>query len=238
MNAIGVPAALTAVVVGLFCLALRPTMPARVPAERASSTMPAHRSAGTIPRSWPALFRRRPVLLPETVAAWCDELARHLRAGSSLGAALCESSSTDPPMRRSIEPMQLALERGATVAAAVATAPEQPMRGLEHLALACSVIATAAHIGGPAAAPLERVAAALRLRAIDRQDRVTQAAQARMSAHVLTVVPLLMLGVLTAADGDVRAAVASRAGALCVLLGLTLNVAGWSWMRRIIGGVR
>jgi Flp pilus assembly protein TadB len=59
-----------------------------------------------------------------------------------------------------------------------------------------------------------------------------------MSAHVLTVVPVVMLAVLLAADGDVRVAVAGRTGGACVVSGLLLNAVGWSWMRRIIGGFR
>ncbi len=54
-----------------------------------------------------------------------------------------------------------------------------------------------------------------------------------MSAHVLTVVPLLMLALLTIADADVRDAVIRPAGATCVVVGLLLNLLGWSWMRRI-----
>jgi Flp pilus assembly protein TadB len=193
--------------------------------------------------NWPAAARRaaptrRLVLRPEVVAAWCDDLARRVRSGDSLAAALREAATVDPALRISTDDMRLALERGAGVADAVSgrhpRSIEESFPGLQHLTLASSIIGVSATIGGSAAAPLDRVAAALRLRAVDRDDRATQASQARMSAHVLTVVPLLMLLVLTAADSDVRAAVVGGAGSLCVALGLLLNACGWWWMRRLV----
>ena len=243
MTVSAAPAMLAAVLVALLlvllCVALRPAVPARRYRDPNTPSRPHRPLIRAARQQWSALARRRrPALRPEVVASWCDELARQVRAGGSLRGALREASSTDEAMRHSIEPMRLALERGATVAASVAVQHQEPVRGREHLGLACSVIATSAVIGGSASAPLERVAAALRLRAVDQQDRMTQAAQARMSAHVLTVVPLIMLALLIATDADVRAAVVGRAGALCVLAGVALNALGWWWMRRIIGGVR
>jgi Flp pilus assembly protein TadB len=92
----------------------------------------------------------------------------------------------------------------------------------------------AASAGGSPAAPIDRVAAALRLRAVDRAERASQAAQARLSAHVLTVVPLVMLTLLAIVDADVRAAIAGGPGAASVGIGLLLNASGWCWMRRIV----
>jgi Flp pilus assembly protein TadB len=190
---------------------------------------------------------RRLTLRPESVAAWCDDVARRVRSGESLLAALRDTPIGDPALRISTEPIRHALDRGATVSEAVASAATtagtgaatigRSMRGAQHLALACAVISVAA-TGGSAAAPLDRVAAALRLRAVDRDDRATQAAQARMSAHVLTLVPLVMLGLLSVADADVRAAVVSGAGIVCVGLGVVLNGCGWLWMRHTIGEPR
>jgi tight adherence protein B len=181
---------------------------------------------------------RKLVLRPEVVAAWCDDLARRVRSGDSLAAALRDAATADPALRVSTDGIRLALDRGAGVADAVSGRHrrfiEGSVPGLQHLTLASSIIGVSATIGGSAAAPLERVAAALRLRAVDRDDRATQAAQARMSAHVLTVVPLLMLLALTTADADVRAAVVGGAGSACVALGLLLNACGWWWMRRLV----
>ncbi len=51
----------------------------------------------------------------------------------------------------------------------------------------------------------------------------------------MTAVPVLMLAILATTDHDVRAAVMSAIGFTCVAIGLALNVAGWWWMRRIVG---
>jgi tight adherence protein B len=155
-----------------------------------------------------------------------------------LAAALRDAATVDRALHVSTDDIRLALDRGASVADAVSGTQqgsfERSLPGRQHLTLAMSIIGVSATIGGSAAAPLDRVAAALRLRAVDRDDRATQAAQARMSAHVLTVVPLLMLLILAAADADVRTAIVSGAGTVCVALGLLLNACGWWWMRRLV----
>ena len=189
-------------------------------------------------------------LRPDDVARWCDDLARRVRAGSSLGG---RSARIHERRARRCTPRR---HRSATPSSAARrspsrwrcwprwTAPDAAHRpscgpsapGQQHLALACSVIAAVAEVGGSAAPALDRAASALRLRAIDRDDRATHAAQARLSAHVLTVLPLLMLSVLVLADADVRdVVIAGRVGATCVLIGATLNLVGWWWMRRVIG---
>lgn len=214
----------------------------------------AHRSIASGVRRlhgwWP--MRRTPVR-PDDVARWCDDLARRVRAGSSLGAALLDTTNDDRALHAATAPIRHSLERGATVAESMAMLPVAEPRaarrrryrsaraappGHEHLALACSVIGAVATVGGSPAAALDRAAHALRLRAIDRDDRATHAAQARLSAHVLTVMPLLVLSLSVLADADVRGVVTGRVGATCVLTGAAFNVLGWFWMRRVVGNPR
>ncbi|MET0662023.1 MAG: type II secretion system F family protein, partial [Ilumatobacteraceae bacterium] len=130
--------------------------------------------------------------------------------------------------------IRLAIERGRPVADAVASV-DPTCRGNRHLATACSVIAVSATVGGASAAPLDRAAAALRLRAVDDEERRAHSAQARLSAHVLTVIPVGMLVLLVTTDPDVRGVVGEPAGAACVAIGLLLNATGWLWMRHTIG---
>lgn len=164
------------------------------------------------------------------VAAWCDDVARRVRSGSTLRDAITMLPA-DPATERATAPLRLAIERGASVADAIARADT----GGAHLRLALGVITTASRIGGPAAASIDRAAMLLRQRAADLDERATQAAQARLSSHVMTAVPLLMLAALVATDGDVRSVVTSPIGTVCVVAGLALNAAGWWWMRRIVG---
>ncbi len=103
------------------------------------------------------------------------------------------------------------------------------------LRLALGVIATAAQLGGSPAQAIDRTATTLRQRAADADERTVHAAQARLSAHVLTALPIAMLLLLFVTDGDVRAAATSPLGVACIATGLALNMVGSIWMRRIIG---
>lgn len=169
---------------------------------------------------------------PEHVAVWCDGLARAVRGGSTLSAAIRE---VDPPpsCMATVETIRLALRRGASLRQACAIDPYPA-----QLDVALTVIRACAGHGGSAAEPLSRTAATLRGRAADAAERRTQSAQARMSAVVMTIIPVCMLGLLLLTSGSVRLFVGSPAGFGVVAIGTVLNVVGWQWMRRLIGGGR
>ena len=105
-----------------------------------------------------------------------------------------------------------------------------------NLDIAVTVLAACATSGGPAAEPLDRAAAVLRGRAAASAERRTQSAQARMSAVVMTVLPVAMLALLIATSGSVRDAVRAPIGLVVIAAGLSLNALGWRWMRRLIDG--
>lgn len=174
-------------------------------------------------------MRRRPS--PRAVADWCDELARRARGGATLRDALATTPPIDVATRARTDTLRFALERGRTTVEAVA---DRSTLDGPHLELARRVIEVAARLGGPCAAPIDRTAALLRQRAADGEERTVQAAQARLSAHVLTSVPLLMLALLLATDADTRDVVTSGVGLVCVSVGLALNAVGWFWMRRLV----
>jgi tight adherence protein B len=184
--------------------------------------------------------RRHRAVMPDDAAAWCDELARRVRSGSTLHEALVAVEPGHPAVRRAVAPARLALDRGASVAAITESAtsrgePRARPTGAEHVELVLSVAGACARVGSPAAEPLDRTAAALRLRAADRAERAAQGAQARMSAHVLTIVPAVALALLLVGDPRVRTAVLDPVGLACVVMGGALNGVGWWWMRRIVG---
>ena len=169
---------------------------------------------------------------PEHVAAWCDGLARAVRGGSTLTAAIGDVEPPSP-CGATVEAIRLALRRGASLREACAIEPCP-----SHLAVALTVLRACSGHGGPAAEPLSRTAATMRGRAADAAERRTQSAQARMSAIVMTILPICMLGLLLLTSGSVRLFVGSSVGLGVITVGTALNIAGWQWMRHLIGGGR
>jgi Flp pilus assembly protein TadB len=244
-TAFGAPA-LTAVLAALLSIAIFAPVAMRAgvsprrglpPVARARTNLVV-RSAATLQERWVRRRTARATLAPGAVAEWCDSLARSLRAGTTLRSALTSIEPTDPVLAVRSQAVRQALGRGATVSTAVAglgaDAASRPRRQSSHLALAAAVLATSGSIGGPTAASLDRLAGALRLRVADGQERAAHSAQARLSAHVLTFVPLGLLTLLAATDSDVRAVLSQPTGFALVSIGLALNLAGWWWMRCIV----
>jgi tight adherence protein B len=169
---------------------------------------------------------------PEAVATWCDAIARRLRSGEPLRRVLANERPTHVALSARTDSLRRALGRGESVADAIAASASAS--GHTSLDLVWSVLAVASDYGGSAAEPIDRAASALRLRSADAHERSAQSAQARLSAHVLTAVPLLVLALLVATDPDVRLIVLRPAGGLLVGAGFLLNLCGWSWMRHIV----
>ncbi len=137
----------------------------------------------------------------------------------------------EPPetARADVEALILALRRGAALQDALLA-----IRPREHLDVAITVIAACGRTGASPAEPLDRAASALRARAAEAADRLTHSAQARLSAVVMTVLPIGMLTMLVATSPSVRDALTTPLGIASVAFGAALNLGGWRWMRRII----
>lgn len=190
-------------------------------------------------RSWARLPRRRPHLQPAAVAAWCDDLSRELRHGSTLRSAIETTIPADAVVADHTETVRHLLSRGDTVS----TACDEWSRkldgesavGIDVLGTLATVLSATASLGGNNAEPIDRFGITMRQRTSDDLERAANSAQARMSARVLTVVPLALLAVLFATDPGVRGAVTSSRGLMVVGVGLALNGVGAWWMRRIAG---
>lgn len=181
--------------------------------------------------------RRGCTIEPAAIAAWLDDLSRAARRGSTLQRALLDVVPRDTRLAEAVRPLHHHLGRGSTVADAVRRWTDDPADGPEtsrHLHDVASVVRVCATVGGSISEPLDRTAAALRQHAADQLERDAQTAQARLSARVLTVVPLAVLGLLLVVEGDVRDTVTTPTGASVVGAGIVLNIVGARWMRRII----
>ena len=214
-------------VVGSVMWTLRPRPPARRLAPvRSSDSTPTSAIAQGAPVTRAERLRRwrrraRPVD-PIALAHWCESVARCVRGGDALRSALERA-----PDDESIAPVVDAVRRHA--ADHHRSAPLPP-----DVALVAAVVAACLEQGGPSAEPLDRAAGVLRTRAAERDERRVQSAQARVSAVVLTWLPVAVLASLVVTSGAVRGVVASPLGLAFVTVGSLLNLAGWWWMRRIV----
>jgi Flp pilus assembly protein TadB len=220
-------AVLAAVAVVLAAAAVAPAAMSPARSLRPSAAGRRHGWAGR------RLLRRR-VVEPDdvSVAAWCDRVIGGLRAGSSLTRAVADAG--DEPGSPFAD-VAHAVRRGRPLAAAVRDEPGGPGTAV---GLAGPVVAVCADVGGATTVALERVTTTLLARAAERDERRTASAQAALSARVLTLLPLGVLGLLVVAEPSIRSTLVSPLGASCVVAGVTLEVAGWWWMRRLIGRPR
>jgi len=156
--------------------------------------------------------------LPETLEA----AARSLRTGASLRQALDEAAPEVVARAGAGESLTACLDRWAD---------RCPTPGVR---LAVASLALAAEAGGTAAAAVDGVAATIRADLAVAAEVRAQSSQARLSALVIAVSPLVF-GLL-AAGTDGRTAqflLRTPLGSLCLLAGLVLDaVAAW-WMHRI-----
>ena len=209
---------------------LATALAARVPVGRAPIGGPARCRSFSVARA-----RRTAEPAAGQVADWCDLVARSLRSGSSLTAAVVAGAAAESPMANIVAPVAQRVTRGDSLIVALDAADVDPVSAA---GLAFTVLRSCARFGGPAAAPLQRAAAALRARDAVAAEQQAQSAQARLSARVLTLVPIALLALLATTDDKVRAVLTTPAGLAVVVLGGVLNAAGAMWMRRIIGRPR
>ena len=96
-----------------------------------------------------------------------------------------------------------------------------------------------ARVGGSGGAAIERTADTIRERRDAVAERHAQAAQARLSAVVLSSLPPVFALWSVSTDARVRTfLLGSTLGVASVVAGALLNVMGWWWMRRLTGARR
>lgn len=167
---------------------------------------------------------RRPNAAP-TATQWADLLAAvaaDVRTGTALGPAFTAATHRLPTDG-------LVVRRGGTIAALGEHTDLHPDE-----AVVVHVVLTTHALGGAVAAALDGAAAVLRERSLLRAEAAVHSAQARLSARVLTLVPLAFATWSLLTSRSFRSAWGSAPGLLSVAVGAGLNVLGWYWMRRIV----
>lgn len=162
---------------------------------------------------------------PASTTAWADLLdtvARHVRGGFSLSVAFDQALATHPIAGQAVAPGQ-SFQR---VLRATTRDPDE--------STVVHSLAVAHSFGGAVSSGLQAAVSVLRERAAVRADIAVHSAQARLSARVLTAVPVVFASWSLVGSRSFRGAVATPAGAVAMLLGAVLNMAGWVWMRRTV----
>lgn len=158
-----------------------------------------------------------------------ERLSNDVRSGRSARDALADALSGEPDL---LPEVQLALVRQAPLGDALA-AHESGKDERDVVVHALRIGAEHPHVLPDV---LDRAAAVVRERRTWQHERVVQAAQARMSARVLTFLPLAFAAWGVATSASVRAAYAdSPVTVVVAALGVALNAVGWWWMRRVVG---
>ena len=220
----------------------RPSPPdgPRTDARRSEQSSPTGPRRLARPFAWSARRRNeRAPVRPDTVAAWLDELSRSVRRGVTVRETLLTVVPVDATLTGRTDHLRHVLGRGATVAegcVAWADRLRESRRPVPDLVTVASILTVASTSGGSVAEPLDRLAATMRSRASAELERGAQAAQATMSARVLTLLPVGVLALLLVTDDSTRRVAASATGTAVIVVGLGLNALGGWWMRRIIGG--
>jgi tight adherence protein B len=161
-----------------------------------------------------------------------DRLAADLRSGGSLTNAL-EALAAGPGSLAG--DLRRVCGRAAAGGLDGALAVWVEERSHPAVAATAGALAVAAEVGGRSAAALEGLAAGLRDQQDLREEAAAQAAQARLSAAVVTLAPIGSLGFSLAADRRVAATlVHAGAGRACLAAGLGLEALAWIWIRRLV----
>jgi tight adherence protein B len=186
------------------------------------------------PHGWNAFVAaRRDAAYDASLATALDAMARAVRGGGSLQAAVGEAANGVGGLVGSdLHRIAASVQRGVRFEAALTAWRTERDRASVHLAV--GAIALAAQTGGPPARVIEDVAASLRMRMQIENEARSLGAQARLSAIVVGVAPIGFALVACAVDSrNASLMFGTPIGVACLILGLGFDVAGAVWMHRI-----
>ena len=172
------------------------------------------------------------------VADWCEALARRVRAGDTLALSIVEVPC-GPSVSPAIAPLRLRIQRGTDLVTACTSAIDghrssDPSPGSRALREALGVIRVCS-LGSPHTAhTLDRVAGHLRIRVALTAEVRSHTASARLSARLLTALPIVAVGLTVMISQDSARVFTTPAGLLCLSVSLGLNAVGWLWIRSLI----
>lgn len=168
---------------------------------------------------------------PDDVMNVLVDVARDLRTGVSLPAAVERALAATPSI---LPATAAAMARGRSIDEAVALA--DPTTDDERLLV--QAIRFARRSEGHGSQVVEHAATIVRERRAWRDERRMQSAQARLSARILTWLPMAFAMWSALTSPKVRAAYQAVPLTYAFsIAGVALNLYGWWWMRRIVSGI-
>jgi tight adherence protein B len=167
-----------------------------------------------------------------------EVMAGGLRSGGSLALAVAEAgSAVGGPVGRDLDRVSTMAQHGTPLADALdawAARRDQP-----GVALAAAALALGVETGGAQARAVDGVATTLRDRLAVVSEVRALASQARSSALLLTIAPVVFCGLSTMADPRVgRFLFHTAGGTACLLGGFGLDVVAGLWMGRLVRSAR
>lgn len=182
---------------------------------------------------------RRGRTVCEAIPELLDEVARELRAGGAVAAALDRVAVADADHVGALASFRDARLGGTPAVEAlerwVRSHDDEAIAVHTTVAAAAGALATALAAGGPSAYALEGVAEALRAEVDARAEVHAQGAQGRASAAVLAALAPASLGLgAVLAPESARVLLVDPIGNAALVAGVGCEALGVWWMRRIL----
>lgn len=194
-------------------------------------------ASGRVAARLDGLFHRHEVRVERDLPAALEGIARSLRAGASIQQALGEAARRSvPPLADDLAAVDRRLESGVPLdEALVAWSASRSVVGVR---LSVAALRLSSRLGGSGARAVDRLARSLRDRRAVQRELGVLAAQAKLSASVIVVAPLVF-GVLGAAvDGRAAAFLfTTPVGLGCLVSAVALDAVAAVWMGRIVRAV-
>jgi tight adherence protein B len=177
---------------------------------------------------------RDAALRDEQIADAAAGLASALRAGMSVAQALGSvAGESEPPSRRDLDVLVRDLEVGVELDAAITAWVDRV--GSDDARLLGSALALHRRTGGDLPKVLDGVAATIRERVAIAREVRGLTAQARLSGLILGLLPIVFFAFLwVTSRRDMQAALSTSAGVGAVMLGLTMELIAFLWIRRLL----
>jgi tight adherence protein B len=171
--------------------------------------------------------------LEQALPGALEAVARSLRSGASLRAAVAEAAAvTDGRLGSELARVDADSRRGVPLVAALdALAARLPSSGVR---LAVAALGLGVETGGAQARAVDGVATTLRDRSAVSAEARALSAQTRMSVWVIALSPAVFCAFAVTTDPrTARFFFRSASGLTFLVLGLVLDGAGALWMRRL-----